>query len=626
MDQINKLRQEYESWKKDNPGLQNEGLINRFIILRNQVGTRFKPADSLLDIDAASFLKMAEPAGYAPVRHSGQVQGDPVRLDEILPYFKDFVIAHPVTWVVGGIVTHPEEGSENDVDLLQMFPDLDEIQRVVNFRIYRMLPPNLADRVHGLWENRGARSPFTDFLPLYRLKMERIPEAEIVHMAEGKFTGKVRAKSSDLIRQQAAKAWQEDKITPGEFYLSTKPVRGYYPGKPQTMDLFLNIWDEFYKYPGLSSKKMDGEHLIIHKIKDKVVIYSEDGTELPKLPNLKKAVASLPPEVLVFECETEHWDYEKGQHLPRESVDTGVDFDLFTSSVFDCLYFKGLVPTSLIKEVELFQRDPEAWKKQALADESHFSTEFWKGWKYESSPDSMMFDDDIHKLPCALRFKFMEVAGIQQCTNLPPKAEFRLNLIAHFRDDDRKALRKRTEFLRALPGSEGNVVSRWDSPYILASDRRPYQMLKFHNSTQFHAIVIGSKETKTKGVFNLLYGLLAGGRPIQEQDIRIIAGQKVCYVGKSFATTLHPARGSCIIVECETLNVTFDLRSASFNCTAWAPRVMGLWDRDPDTIQSAEDRALKDHCFQGKVIDVEGNTFYLEGHSGEELPSKNKGG
>jgi len=144
--------------------------------------------------------------------------------------------------------------TRGDCDILHMLPDADEMARIIDFRIYRMLPKELADRVHFLWEQRGARSPFTSFLPLYRLKYERIPDAQVTPMAEGLLTSSVqggvsaplsfavrlRVKGAERLEAEARRAMTEDKIHLFQFFLPQKPCRGYVPGQPQTLDFFIS--------------------------------------------------------------------------------------------------------------------------------------------------------------------------------------------------------------------------------------------------------------------------------------------------------------------------------------------------------------------------------------------------
>ena len=337
---------------------------------------------------------------------------------------------------------------------------------------------------------------------------------------------------------------------------------------------------------------------------------------LKKLPNLKKEVSELHAEKLVIEAETENWNYDRGQHLPRESVDLNVDEDHFTSNVFDCLYFSGMVPVFLFNELSTYDRSPEEWQKEF----GYIPKAEWL--KLIAEKPNHHIDLDIHKYPSLTRFRFLHILGIPQMTVKPPQEEFRLNLVEHFRDNDDAGLRERTEWLRRQVGSEGNVASAAFRPYTLSADTRPYQMLKFHNSTQFHAVVLHPKETRNHGIFNLEYGILAGDRKVSEKNLRLLNGQKVVRTGKTFATSEKVPRGGIISIECETFNVIFDMSSGSFDVSAWAPRYMGRYSGQPDDINSAENRAIKDFCFQGKILGLDGSITYLPGHSGEEMPSK----
>ena len=231
-------------------------------------------------------------------------------------------------------------------------------------------------------------------------------------------------------------------------------------------------------------------------------------------------------------------------------------------------------------------------------------------------------DQDLHKYPAAIRYKFLELLGIKQKTIKIPEERFRLNLVEHFRDESREKLEKRTKQLALLPSSEGNVVYAAVRPYQLTSGKRPYMSLKFHNSTTFIAIVLNSVETKTKGVYNLEYGILAGKRPTEEKDTHTIDGKEAVNVGKSFSTKENPVEGSGILIEAETINVTYDSRSKTFDLSAWAPRMLGKTDKKFQTMEAIEKQAIKDHVFQAKIIDKDGKMHYLPGKSGEEVMSK----
>ena len=227
---------------------------------------------------------------------------------------------------------------------------------------------------------------------------------------------------------------------------------------------------------------------------------------------------------------------------------------------------------------------------------------------------------DLHNYPAVIRYKFLELLGIKQKTVDVPKKERRLNLVEHFKDSNRAELKKRTNWLKQKVGSEGNVVYAAARSYKLMSGARPYMSLKFHSSSQFIAVVIEAVETKTEGVFNLKWGILAGDRKTKEENLRQIDGKEVVYGGKTFAVKkeeMGKGRGEHIIIECETFNTIYDQRNETWDISAWAPRMLGLTDKLIDSIDSAEKRAIADFCFQAKIIDQEGKTRYLK----EDTPS-----
>lgn len=422
------LRSEYEKWKSEHPDSQQEDTINTFILIKRELkkrGAFLQTRGTTLDVEARAFEEIAkikpvplipeehvfsetcifcdakpeflvissESEGevcysscaehldkvldflpgpvskiekwqsYAPVLPSGKKEGEPLNLKEIAEKIQDFLVGSPMVWLVGGIVERPS--TEGDVDILISIPE--DLEQIIEFRISRMFPSKIRPRLHFLCENQRP-SPFTDNLPLFRLKMERIPDAKIQRMSEEEWAEvRLRTKGTEKQKAQAEKAIKNNEITPGEFYLHSKPIRGYHANKRQSIDLFLDIYDKHYTYPALSSKKYDGECIEIHRLKDRVVIYSEDGSILNRLLNLKKELKALSPETFVLEAELERWDYGSGLHYPRETVNTNEMNDQFTANVFDILYFKGSIPDKLFEEIECYQKEgKEKWKEKYL--------------------------------------------------------------------------------------------------------------------------------------------------------------------------------------------------------------------------------------------------------------------
>lgn len=624
------LRAKYDLYKKVNPGVQDEDVLNQFLIVKKILSDRkaFEPSNSILDTDAGKFQDIADKFGepYAEVKSSddGLDNGNPeITLEQIETGLKSFLAVSPIAWLVGGIIE--QKSVKNDVDFLISLPEKQELERIIKFRISRSFPFDIRDRLHFLCEQKGHVGAFTDNLPLYRFLIERIPDQEIVKMAEVR----LRTKESGKYKAQAEEAIEKDEVTPGEFYLPVKPVRGYLPGKEQTLGLFLDLYDTHYHYPALSSKKFDGMHLEIHKDGDKVTIFSEDGSLLEKLHELKKEIKNLLPSKCVIEGELELWNYKIGQHLPRETVNPEVDDDSFyTTNVFECLLFEGKIPKELKEECEIWDKDPEEWKSV-----------YFEKYTDTFGPASEEVSLQVHRYPSLIRFKFLEFLGIKQKTVKVPDAG--LNLVEHFRSDDRKDLEKKTEELRAFPGSEGNVVSDASVRYHLTSGKRPYQMLKFHNSFTFNAIAVRVNETKTGGIYTVDWAVPSGMKtPDKEKkndpqylenpfsgdfvDIWMDPSPSEIYEGgRTFSTALKVKAGKTIKIECETLNIVRSHNDVGIS--AWSPRLLGAVEERPHTLSDLIESAMshKDqNCIQFKmlmnkdwfVIDPEKNpNVYLNG-------------
>lgn len=385
--ELKKLREEYLSFLKKYPHQQNETIINKFLILISDYSD-YEIIDHPLDEDAYNFHQrykkpriktlqvprtpetFVEDKDLASILSSGEKISDiSIKIKDFNNDIKSFVAVSPISWVVGGVANNEKNGSKNDLDILITLPTRAELEKIIMFRIARSVKPEIRKRISFLPEpNRTYVGPFTNNLPLFRLTVERIPDAEVVKMAE-EAEVKLRIKSKEAKKRtaEANKAIKDDKITPGNYYHPAKPVRGYTVGKPQTFDLFLDIYDKYYSYPSLSSKKYDGERILISKTGNRVTIFSEDGSKIDKLKNLKERIEKLKPDVCVIEGELENWNYKEKQHLPRESVNTGIDDDNFVCNIFEVLYYKGEIPDKLYAEIEYFDKEgAEKWKEKYL--------------------------------------------------------------------------------------------------------------------------------------------------------------------------------------------------------------------------------------------------------------------
>lgn len=588
------LRRKYAAWKKEHPDKENEMDINKLLLLKYQIedaGRKFIWKKTPLDIDAKKFLEKVKvevvpeipgryvfgEEAYATVHHSGEtMSSDPIKVEDFESKFKSFVIASPVVWGVGGSVTDRKHGTKNDVDILISTPNPDEIARIISFRMFRMFDPEMRRRLSFLMENKGYLGPFTDNLPLYRLVMERIPNAEIEKMAEIK----LRTKGTEKQAREASKASAKDKITWREFFLPQKPTRGYYPGEEQTIDLFVSIWNDD-QFPVMSSYKADGINTEWHISDDEVIVYTEDGTiETDSFPESIKAAKKLASgHKIVLLAEVEFWS--DGQHYPRE------------------------VAAGKIHKI--------------VPDEKGIIVNVY---------DMVFFDEDIHKLAFAERFELAKKKMNFPQSTETPSPEYKWNLIPHIPSPDKEFLKRETLRLAKLKHSEGNVAKQANAPYDLTGRRKP-SWIKYHVTTKFNAVCLKAIETKVKGVFNLEWGLLIpkgkSGDDFDKSDHVYVDAidQLVISGGKTFSTTQSPKKGKTIEVECETFNVTYNKEKGTYSFSAWAPRFLKELPGsvNPDTVSEVEKRAIRDGVFQAKVV-TKDKIYYLPGASGEEIPSK----
>ncbi|GEM_PF-3159213 len=585
----------YEGWSA-------EDFVNLHARIVAELKRRSLPhfdRDDELDRDTAPFLK------YAEVRPSGETLGEPVTLEDVLPHLEAFKLRQPYLYLVGGLVVHGS--TRGDVDILVKDSPLlpPEYRHVLEWRVLRSLPERLWNRVQFHYDR--FHGPFTDNIPLFDLTVERVNgENQVFRMDLPAATDAAQAGASnngtDLVkglpRHEALKflAWtqgkqapragtpeiarqaeasrEEDRIELFRFFVPMKPVRGYFPEERQTVDLFLSLFAP-EDFPVHSTKKYDGGNTLFFKSGDRVVVFSEDGEEVTeRLPGIVSAVLALPWGDLAFLAEIEMW--RDGKHLPREAL-TGYmhakgepDHSELVANVYDVVFAAG-------------------GPKDAGVD-----------------PDA----GDIHLKAFAEREKYLEAMGIEQSTMKVPDVSKKLNRVPSLISSNLDELRKHTEKLASLPGSEGNVAKKAAGTYSLAG--RNEAQIKFHNSAVLAGIVLERIETKVAGTYNYRYGLTPGREKVKDADLVEVQGEKVLEVGKTFSTNRKAAPGEILEVEFETLNLIRDPDGAA-SVTAWAPRVMRILEgrKKPDSVDEAVATAREGRVFQEKEITPEGETVYL---------------
>ncbi|MHA1329609.1 MAG: ATP-dependent DNA ligase [Candidatus Hodarchaeales archaeon] len=489
----------------------------------------------------------------APIYTSGKVEGRRIYLKEVLPYFKNFIIQRPLAYLTGGLVN--QGSTRGDIDIL--LPDWlsFDMRRIIEFRIARSLPWYLRRRLHFVYDRFS--TPFTNAVPLFNLVMVRSKD-EILRLSDIEKQLREKPRIAEAVKDAEASA-REDKIKLFRYFLPLKPTRGYYPGKRQTIDLFIEVMEASGTYPFYSTKKYDGFNCILMKKGDKIKAYSEDGEVITdRLPTLVEEIKRLTKEDCVLMAELEWW--EDNDHKPREVI-------------------AGYI------------------HRKETPDDSHVVANVY---------DMPYFKVDIHNEPFEKRLKLLESLPFKQRTWKIPNIKIKLNFAPYLLSKNREELRKHTEFLRKLPGSEGNVAKTRDFKYNLKGIRSG--MVKFHNSTVVYGKVLKIKETKVKGVYNYYFGIEPGKYKGKVEELENVFYHRI---GRTFSTSLKAKVGDVLEIEGETLNVEHNLKDDTWNLSLWAPRVMRKVDRKADTIKEAIERARKNYCLQEKEITEDGEIIYL---------------
>ncbi|MBI3184709.1 MAG: DNA adenine methylase, partial [Myxococcales bacterium] len=114
----------------------------------------------------------------APIHPSGEVQGREITLEEVLPHFESFKLRMPFLYLVGGLANNGR--TRNDIDVLVRGRLPEEMRKVIEFRLGRMLPPELSGRLQPLDDEHAG--PFTSHVELADLVVEVRPKLDVKRM------------------------------------------------------------------------------------------------------------------------------------------------------------------------------------------------------------------------------------------------------------------------------------------------------------------------------------------------------------------------------------------------------------------------------------------------------------
>lgn len=164
--------------------LGREDLVNAELFVQDEMARRGMEhqADDALSQEADQ-LRRTRKEGPAPILPGvdGEDQ-DEITLSEVLPNFRTFKIRMPFLYLVGSLANQGR--TTNDIDLLVKGPIDEDTLHVLRFRLGRMLPPHLSERMNLLADDLGG--PFTNHIELADLVVEMRERFDVKEMALAK--------------------------------------------------------------------------------------------------------------------------------------------------------------------------------------------------------------------------------------------------------------------------------------------------------------------------------------------------------------------------------------------------------------------------------------------------------
>jgi hypothetical protein len=268
----------------------------------------------------------------APVGSSGKERGKELTLGEVIQYFKSFYTTKPYVSLVGGLVTNGKTKGDIDIYIARK-----ERDKITEFRISRMLPEELASRVHFLYpdEDEATEGVYTSNIELYDLKLERKEEKKI-----------------ELMSVEDAVA----KVELFKFCKLLKPAHGRFKGELYTVDNLMELMSkkpEWYEKGIYVQKKFDGVHVRCdvqryYESGHSVKIWTEEGNDITdKLPTLVEALKKASKDhKIALVGELEFW--KDKEHQSRQlttaiihTKDVHQEEKNVILNVFDILFYDG---------------------------------------------------------------------------------------------------------------------------------------------------------------------------------------------------------------------------------------------------------------------------------------------
>lgn len=185
-DRLASYKQELTDAFPETEGRDRELVLNAAFLLRNELRRRGEDDEFQGELGSAmgSVVKLL-PGGAgttAAVNPSGDGDGEWITLEEALRHVKPICLRDGAVTLVGGLANQGQ--SNNDVDLLVRGPYDENLEHAVKFRLGRMFPPEISERVQFHGDEMGG--PFTNFVKLYDLWLIPKEQLEVKEMAMSK--------------------------------------------------------------------------------------------------------------------------------------------------------------------------------------------------------------------------------------------------------------------------------------------------------------------------------------------------------------------------------------------------------------------------------------------------------
>lgn len=325
-------------WDRIKEGYQFDWSFREAKLLHEKVLKEFRKRDikhysPVNDLDRVKF------ENYAKINYSGNEQGEEIKLNEVLDNIDDFKIKEPYVYLVGGLVNHGKTKGDIDILIKKNAPKDENEDIPLKFRIMRMLPQKLWHRLHFLYDDQ-MHGPFTNYVPLFSL-MCKVNSRQVHKMSEKS----VRLRLSK--EEDADKSEKENSIKPFRFFIQPKPTHGRETDEIYSLESIEDTIKKLdWKFPVIAEPKYDGVRCQVHKVKDRVEIWSEEGEDYTKqLPTLVKQFKSINHD---FICGFEAELWKDGKHANRADTAGILNSDEveeeeknMMATIYDCVWFDG---------------------------------------------------------------------------------------------------------------------------------------------------------------------------------------------------------------------------------------------------------------------------------------------